>query len=537
MIRTKTLLASILFTILVVISTGMPATSFGQDSHSSLRKFVTSDVVAIGYMDLDAINVDDTFEFLKKLGINEGASFERMRDNLSDINAEIQNLKEVGISKGYVLIRTTDFETMGTSFVLPLEAGSDPGKAQEVFESVFRKAAGGQDFSYQTGFRDGAVFCGSKGNYQTLKNEIADDKTDRSEIWNTVNGQSFGLLLFGNHDSRAVASELMPQFPNPFSGITGELVGRNTNWATVSLKLNATPDFNLEIDTKDETSATIYREAIENALKMAKFLPQVREVIPKSEIKFVFDSISPEQKGNRVSMSSKKLTKDLDRLITVLAKPVQDVRRAARRTQMKNSLRQHLLAMHNYESAHDHFPTQFSADDSGKPLLSWRVHVLPFLQQHELYKQFHLDEPWDSEHNIKLVDKMPDIFSDVRAGGVANSKAGKTVFQVPAGKGLMFDGTKESSFRDITDGSSNTLGMIVMPQEKAVVWTQPTDWNVDLNDPTAELNVEGFEALWVAMLDGSIMEIPLPYPGEELKMLISPKDGGVTNWKLLEGKN
>ena len=84
---------------------------------------------------------------------------------------------------------------------------------------------------------------------------------------------------------------------------------------------------------------------------------------------------------------------------------------AARRAQSMNNLKQFALAMHNYHDTNGKFPAASSFDKDGKPLLSWRVHVLPYLEQAELYKQFHLDEPWDSEHNKKLIEKMPNVLA------------------------------------------------------------------------------------------------------------------------------
>ncbi len=70
-----------------------------------------------------------------------------------------------------------------------------------------------------------------------------------------------------------------------------------------------------------------------------------------------------------------------------------------------NQLRQLAIAALNYESSYQKFPAQANYSDDGKPLLSWRVHLLPFMEQDSLYRQFKLDEPWDSPHNIKLLDR------------------------------------------------------------------------------------------------------------------------------------
>src|SRR5205807_5126217 len=84
---------------------------------------------------------------------------------------------------------------------------------------------------------------------------------------------------------------------------------------------------------------------------------------------------------------------------------------AAGRVQSTNNLRQIAIAMHSYHGTHNEFPAAYSTSKDGKPLLSWRVEILPYIEQGALFNEFHLDEPWDSEHNKKLIERMPTIFA------------------------------------------------------------------------------------------------------------------------------
>ena len=77
-----------------------------------------------------------------------------------------------------------------------------------------------------------------------------------------------------------------------------------------------------------------------------------------------------------------------------------------------NKFKMIMIAMWNFESANKHLPPAAICDKNGKPLLSWRVAILPYLDENKLYKQFHLDEPWDSPHNLPLAAKMPDIYAN-----------------------------------------------------------------------------------------------------------------------------
>ena len=111
-----------------------------------------------------------------------------------------------------------------------------------------------------------------------------------------------------------------------------------------------------------------------------------------------------------------------------VAPGVQKVRVAAASMSSQNSLKQIGLAMHNYHDNTGYLPPATSYSEDGKPLLSWRVLILPYMEQGELYKQFKLDEPWDSPHNIQLVERMPKVFQHPMAG--SKTPPGHTHYRV-----------------------------------------------------------------------------------------------------------
>ena len=124
--------------------------------------------------------------------------------------------------------------------------------------------------------------------------------------------------------------------------------------------------------------------------------------------------------------------------------------------------------MLNYESVQGHFPDPAGAQVDGTPGLSWRVHILPFLDEGELYDKFNLDEAWDSEHNLALIDQMPDAFKSPLAKGVEDNK---TIFQIPISATSAFRPGEELKIRDVSDGTSNTLLIVTTAPTKAVIWT------------------------------------------------------------------
>ncbi len=162
---------------------------------------------------------------------------------------------------------------------------------------------------------------------------------------------------------------------------------------------------------------------------------------------------------------------------------ISSARGAARQMQSMNNAKQMSLAMFNYESTHRHFPAQATTKD-GKKLLSWRVELLPYLEERELYEQFKKDEPWDSPHNKKLLSKMPEIFKSPSG----NAPEGYTHYLAPIGKGAaMSMKPKGVSMRDLSDGTSNTVSIIEVDDAAAVPWTKPEDYNYDPEDPTVRV--------------------------------------------------
>ncbi len=86
-------------------------------------------------------------------------------------------------------------------------------------------------------------------------------------------------------------------------------------------------------------------------------------------------------------------------LVALLLPSVPTAREAARRMQCANNMKQILIGLQNYHDTYNAFPPAYTVDEDGKPLHSWRVLILPFIEQQALYEQIRLDEPWDSEHN------------------------------------------------------------------------------------------------------------------------------------------
>jgi hypothetical protein len=144
----------------------------------------------------------------------------------------------------------------------------------------------------------------------------------------------------------------------------------------------------------------------------------------------------------------------------------------AKLARCKGNLQQLGQAMLSFNQRLNRLPGAAIRDESGKPLLSWRVALLPDLNQHKLYSEFHLDEPWDSENNKPLLAKMPPIFSSA----AKNAAPGMTSYLAITGPGGTFERVKPLTITEIYDGMSNTVVIVEASDSRAVPWTRPDDY-------------------------------------------------------------
>ncbi len=187
-------------------------------------------------------------------------------------------------------------------------------------------------------------------------------------------------------------------------------------------------------------------------------------------------------------------------------------------------LRQIGLAMHNYHDTHTQLPA-FSKSENGKPLLSWRVMVLPYLEQFALYNEFKLDEPWDSPHNKSLIGRMPDIF---KSPGVKSSKPGMTTYQTVMGDDTIFEANGgKVSFRDVGDGLANTAMVIDASPEFETIWTKPGDLMPDTAKIRKALEDRFKNGGLILLTDGSVRQLRKGLDDAAIMNMFSRNDGQV----------
>lgn len=183
------------------------------------------------------------------------------------------------------------------------------------------------------------------------------------------------------------------------------------------------------------------------------------------------------------------------------------------------NLREIAIAFHNYHDAMGKFPPAAIRGKDGKALLSWRVVILPYIDQGTLYQQFKLDEPWDSPNNIQLLRSMPATYSLAR---VRPREPYATCYQVFVGPSTPFEGQVGTTLGMISDGTSNTL--LVAEAADAVPWTKPDDLPFVPDGPLPKFgNAMGRHS--VAFCDGSVQFLSRGIDDATLRALITSRGG------------
>lgn len=313
--------------------------------------------------------------------------------------------------------------------------------------------------------------------------------------------------------------------------------------ATLSPLMSTTMGFTLDLGTRldvgvysnaaTDASAAIAHEALKSARVLAKLLVDQTREVPGSQLELkkqfvkALDGMAIDRKGNTIHA---RFGIDLPATFPAeFAKGfVVGILRGPARAHNSSNLKQIVLAMHNHHDAYKHLPaaaisSRKNAD--GKPLLSWRVAILPFIEQEPLYRSFDLDQPWDHPTNKKLIPLMAPVF--VMPG--VDAEPGMTHYRTLVGPDTMLNpinvnGWLKPRFTlgNLPDGTSNTI-MIVEAKEPTI-WTKPDDLPYDPKGPLPKFGVwdDGFH---VAMDDGSVRFVRSTVSEQSLRYAIHCSDG------------
>lgn len=207
-------------------------------------------------------------------------------------------------------------------------------------------------------------------------------------------------------------------------------------------------------------------------------------------------------------------------LVALLLPAVSAARNAAQTAMSTNQLKQVGLAVHNYHSAYRELPPAFVTDSSGNPMWSWRVSLLPFLEEQGRWEQWHQDQAWDSAANSPLNLPLPATYASPSDQDPTSDQTHVFAVRHPSG---MMSGQPGLTFADTSDGLSNTILAVYLP-DRTTSWSAPEDITLQ------ELQTEFAKAspgkqVLVLLGDGSVIRFAEPLDPTAVEALVT-RDAG-----------
>jgi serine/threonine protein kinase len=239
-----------------------------------------------------------------------------------------------------------------------------------------------------------------------------------------------------------------------------------------------------------------------------------------------------------------KLVTDLPELATTIPTIAQEFLEVGQRNQAASKLRQLVIAMHSYHDTFRRLPPAVLYDKTGKPMHSWRVLLLPYLEQPTLFRQFKLNEPWDSPHNSKLLAMMPEVYAPMNLV----KRGDKTCYQVFTGRTAPFAAAKPGpgqlrpfkikgrevdlyetgpivKLDSFTDGTANTI--LIVEARDWVPWTKPEDLHFRPEMPLPPLGGQFKTGFLAAMADASVKLVGRTVSEKSIRAAITPAGNDV----------
>jgi hypothetical protein len=261
------------------------------------------------------------------------------------------------------------------------------------------------------------------------------------------------------------------------------------------------------LEPSNAAKSAAIKETLEAAVTLGRNMTKEwLEAIPAEEAGGVYKPINDllrsaqvDTQGARVRLRASMVLDS--RLPALIVRQVQAARIATKQNVSRQNLREIALAIHNHHDRFKRFPASSNAttkaNAEGQPC-SWRVMILPYLEEETLYNAYHFDEPWDSENNKEILAKMPEVF---RHPLDAVDSTNTSYFAL-TGPSTVFYNDKGTAIKEIADGMSRTI--MIAEAKRAVPWTKPEDIEYSVDKPLPELGgwfEGGFNA---ALCDGSV---------------------------------
>jgi hypothetical protein len=465
---------------------------------ASLAPLLEDDTIAVLRLDVAGFDPEPTVRYLASLLPDYQGELNRIADSGREAH---KALRDAGAGEAVLVFSAPEFPEPSYTFIT-MKDGADETAVAKLLGRKGNKAWRVQRLGNGLAAGKAAVIerlaCG-KGN---ARPELA-------AALAAAGNAPLQLLLVPSEDHRRVIREVVPISPG-LSGIPAKSLADGFVWAALAADVEPKPSLKLTVQSADAEAAKKLAGLAQSGLELLGRqvfygeTKSLREAMP-AQFDAAAAALKPGVNGSRLTVTISDLA--VQRAIAALIGSALDRIGPPVQSASGQNMQQIVIGVHSYADAHQHhFPPTAIRSSDGKPLLSWRVAILPFIGENTLYQQFKLDEPWNSEHNKKLIEKMPAVYKSPK---IKDNRPGLTTYLVPVGKEVAFtgDATGRIMPKEFPDGTANTVLLLDVADEKGVTWTKPDDLPVDSADPKNGLigHYPGF--FLVATADGGVRRV------------------------------
>jgi hypothetical protein len=511
----------------LTLAVALPAAAADNSADAEARAkavapFLDDQTILVMRADLTRIDPD---ALLTKLGETVPVPPKELAEAKQLSRQWVAEFTKAGGKELYLIFSLADLSAERPMFaVVPLPEGAKARALQGLLASGSPTGdTSGHGMFPSTAMISKAVFGGAETTAKRLEVLKPAARPELAKAFAAAGDTAGQVLVLPTADSRRVIEEMLPMLPMEIGGGPSKALTRGFLWAAVGADPPPKMTLRAVIQSQDAGTAKAFSGVLTKIIKALGQQKEVRNTFPKFES--IAARLTPAPAGDQLTLNLDDTNQAITKVLADLKPTVERARQSAERMQCMNNLKQLGLALHNYHDTHNAFPAVANFDKQGKPLLSWRVHLLPYLEGQELYKEFRLNEPWDSEHNKKLIPRMPASF---RCPSSKAAALGKTGYLAVVGQETIFTGgPKGVRIAEITDGTSNTILLVDASDDRAVIWTKPDDLKFDPQRLLVDLighHEGGFHATFA---DGSVRFLQATIDPRNLQAVFTRNGGEV----------
>lgn len=481
------------------------------DFISKAAPFIDEQTLIVIRADLTKVQVDPFFGLLSSLKGDE----EEVSLFLKEVKAWMKEFRAKGGKNVFITYGASDFPN-APCVLIPI--GDSPEQRKDLGELV--KLAIGDDPTVSIEKIHGCMAVGPKKAIEGLKTRKAVKRSELEAALEVGKNEPMQIALAFSDDAKKIFEQIAPTLPDELGGGNIVKLTRGVKWASISI--GPAPDMLARLTIETDGEESLKHLANSQQVFTKHVISLINETLPepllelKPRIQRAFATVTAKNDGTK-----RVVEWNIGGVLHEFKKDV-PLSTAADRNRSMNNMKQLVLALHNYHDTYGHFPTDIK-DKNGKPLLSWRVRILPFIDQQNLYRLFKQDEPWDSAHNKALSQTLVKVFISPRQRG----DKWKTTYLAPIGEGYLWDTPKGTRLADVTDGTSNTIALVEADDDVAVEWTKPGDLKIDPKEPKKHLLGHYPEGFLAAIADGSVIFLKKNTTNENLIFMFTRAGGEV----------